>query len=1676
MNNRLDFGGARGSNTGDVYHELWAVRAALQLLDESNTLDAVVVEGVPSVDGSGHQWDGVDCTLLFGGEDIQAADRVAIQQLKYSASKPNNPWTPSRVCHGRSATNPTSSLIRGLGKAFQEVSSLRTEGDLSDISIELVTNQPISDKLSRSINFARLEPVPCSFSNKWKKGGDELHRLVYASGLPPKQFKEFANCLSFVGKTNSRFLLEEKMLMEISAWTETEFTEVAHRLRRYVRNKMMPEAAGEIITKESVLLQFGVSDVRSLFPCPNNVKTVPNNVPRKVSQNICNAIVEGEHRILLHGLGGVGKSTVIRELKKILPEGSEVIVFDCYGAGSYMDASAMRHRPRDAFVQLANELACCLKLPAFIEQNSDIDFARAFRKRLEIASNALSRTWSNAMLVIAIDAADNSVNAADDREPKEVSFVADLVSFENLPRNVALVISARSGRRDELNLPRSFKPYKLLPFSRFETGKFVRQFWDAPRNWIDDFHQFTNGTPRVQNYAFSKCLKYPSEALEVLRPNGKSLIGIFEDQFEEAVRKSGTATKVEDTCAALAVLPRPIPVEDIAHILGLSADRILDICADLEPGVRLLDNTINFADEDFEHFAIGKGKKSLSRMSSKAAQRMLDNHQNSEYAALNVVPLLLKAGMGPMLLDFVESEPLPKNVSDPILGMEIKNQRLTNAIAVCRSAGNLERAIRFILIGAEALETHNLTRRILLDFPNLTSHFARTTASRLILRDRELVEEHGRLLLHILAREALDGNFSQVRETRKRAVAWFELRKEVLQRDEDEYDVATGWRIDANDMANVLVAQALETGAESAIKLFRNWRPLEFAANAAHIAIKRLVSEHRFEILNEISSELTPFLAPFVSIPLRLAGQPVDIEKLAKGLALLSRRYPVSAKSLNNYGDDSALKITLSGLLLDGAEILAADSFDIELVKAITRPLWLADSRRLDNVYEYQPRLIDSILRSYSLHQVCIGTAVDAREILVDPPSNPEELNDSDRYSELDRRRQMKDFVEHVAAFYSRRAEVLFHKYRASSDNDWIAELEKSISIEHWQLHQSHRFLRMRSIMAEKLIVLVAADVPIDTISKLGFKIYDGFQPWCESSSRDLPFSLIAFSSQHRDLLNRVVAAVQQVRVHRMGGREKSELLAKLSELIVPISSEDARIIFQEAINTANELGSEATDQILFLYNLVIRRDKKLNVVGPKPASKLAEFVVDAVIRHKNVRSFPWKQAMESIAALDFSTALACVARWEDNGYVKSFQTLGSVILSGLKSGNIDRSQAAALLKLPVQSYEDVVNEILDHEANYSSSTEQKLIEEISRDIVTGTVDRSSKIELILLSRRGGVWLERLRRMVEKKTVDPDLPIVKKRRSNNVRQPGSILFQHNWNQRSLYKASHLHTAAKQIIFSARDSEENLSLSEVLTHASSQVRVKKCSEFLDALIAIIDQNDTEIIDVLFESIKSWSSQPSVIQWCEENLPSFIETVLPNLISPLGGESIWLESTLALLKETSAEQAVLRGIEKNGPRLTSPQIFQLTQVLSRSLTHDQCSSLLTWYLDRLVNSIDNEDRENISLDEIPATPDQAIARFLVAYMSDVDLRLRWRATHAGRRLARLKHSKELDFILDLYNQKKDDVFRAHDKPYYWLAARLWMMIMLDRIAKSQSHPWITSAINFVRLHLIRLFPIF
>ena len=118
-----DFRGARGSNTGDDFHELWATRQAIRLLSNEEGLEAIAVEGLSARDETGaarDTWDGVDCTQYFGGRDATEADLVQIAQLKYSAANPRRPWTIARLVEGRRGR----SVVAGLAKAWKGLATL----------------------------------------------------------------------------------------------------------------------------------------------------------------------------------------------------------------------------------------------------------------------------------------------------------------------------------------------------------------------------------------------------------------------------------------------------------------------------------------------------------------------------------------------------------------------------------------------------------------------------------------------------------------------------------------------------------------------------------------------------------------------------------------------------------------------------------------------------------------------------------------------------------------------------------------------------------------------------------------------------------------------------------------------------------------------------------------------------------------------------------------------------------------------------------------------------------------------------------------------------------------------------------------------------------------------------------------------------------------------------------------------------------------------------------------------------------------------------------------------------------------------------------------------------------------------------------------------------------------
>jgi hypothetical protein len=625
----VDYLGARGANAGDYFHELWAVRHALSLLDHDSELTCLTVEGLRPEDESGQSqrnWDGVDCGLCYGATTVKDSTRVEIEQLKYSSADPEKPWTIARLTSstGKKVNN---SVMRRLADVFRGVETAR--GSSAGVVIRLVSNQPLAPDVGEIVQAAA------------KNGGlaqspevkQDLDRVIEAAGISGESLLAFVESLDLSSQTGSRFALEENVLKTIATWIDDDASVILNTLVRFVARKMLPESKGEFITREDVLVQFGFSSPRALFPCTSEIVPVSSPVQRDVASAVVKEMRAGKKYICLHGVGGCGKTTVLQEIESDLPQGSSMIVFDCYGAGRYLDSDAYRHRPKDAFLQLANDIATRLRVPLLLTQSKDTDYPRALGTRLNRAADILASSNKAALLVLAVDAADNSVIAANSMTPVERTFIHDFVNLGSLPENVCLLVTARTGRLDQLKLPTRFHCIELKGFAPEETRVNVSRTWPSvPGGWLDDFHHLSDGNPRVQSYALKFGGGDLTSTLDYLRPGGKDLKQVFDQRLADALLKSGGAATVDAFCAALVVLPRPIPREELATISNLAMAQVNDICADLSPAIRSSGESVGFADEDFEHF-VRERVADLDSTRSRVAERFLAMHESDAYAA-----------------------------------------------------------------------------------------------------------------------------------------------------------------------------------------------------------------------------------------------------------------------------------------------------------------------------------------------------------------------------------------------------------------------------------------------------------------------------------------------------------------------------------------------------------------------------------------------------------------------------------------------------------------------------------------------------------------------------------------------------------------------------------------------------------------------------------------------------------------------------------------------------------------------------------------------------------------------------------------------------------------------------------------------------------------------------------
>ena len=808
---KLKIDTVRASRDGHEYHEMWTARMAMQLLRPDKDLKAIAVEGLSPQDqakASDSTVEIADITLYFGnGYTFEQADRISIVQFKYSVA---NEYKEFRAFNAKKT-------IKKFSSAYREYKTRYGAQAVQDkVEFQLITNQPISQSLIQAID-ALAQNAPCE--------GDvdnQARQFQSASGLEGNDLAVFAKKLDLIGPTHNLQELKASLRSLLVDWSATnDFLAAARlgKLKTLVRDKAGNAGNNQnIITRMDILAALEVGDSKDLLPCEPAIADVGKILERKQLSEAVERVARISEPMLIHASGGVGKTVFMHALARQINDNNEVVFFDCFGGGAYRSPEDARHLPKMGLIHIANTLAFRGLCDPILPGSDDLQtLLRTFRRRLNQCVETISRNTPGSKLALFIDAIDNSVLAAHPRN-EDCFPIELLMSLHTEPvTDVKLIVSCRSERKPGTYA--SYNEFKLHPFTIDETTLFLRErLKDVSSVEIAVAQARSGGNPRVLDY---------------LIDSGQGLLDKTEidkeieldDLIQERITKSLTTAlefghreeEIRVFLAGIAMLPPPVPLEEYAGVQGMEMSAIESFVSDLHPLLELTSQGLIFRDEPTE--TLVRKQYASSSEALQLASNLLERQEQSVYSARALPGLLIELDDGEKLFSLAFDDRTPSSITSTVGKRNIRYARLKAATRHAALKKDYNRLVQLLLELSTIASIDQRGADYILEHPDLV------VASQDVDATRRLFEvktgwpgtRHARLAIA----HSLSGEFEEAYRHACSADDWIEHHRRT--RKDNVQEKSGPEHPDIAAIPFCLIAQGRGSDAERYLKGWYDW-------------------------------------------------------------------------------------------------------------------------------------------------------------------------------------------------------------------------------------------------------------------------------------------------------------------------------------------------------------------------------------------------------------------------------------------------------------------------------------------------------------------------------------------------------------------------------------------------------------------------------------------------------------------------------------------------------------------------------------------------------------------------------------------------------------------------------------------------------------------------------------
>jgi hypothetical protein len=1662
------------SSAGDDFHILWTIKKSLELLNfEKTSIQAITIEGFEKnlsrkIDSSGEKFLGIDLTEYFGGNDFESSECIVISQLKYSTRRANENFTFSKLYEGKKSNSYDGSIIHRLATIFKTfLDEFGRDEVIKKIKIKLVSNRSINsshlNQITKIQDYLNRNRRTLSFNvvlNEFPEISKEpFSKLRKASGLNLKDFTDFVKLLDFEDcGTSSRHLLKFDLIRSISS-TSIKSKNNFNSLFTMIWDKMMPEnREGRTITLIDIVANFGFNSIENLFPVSQNFEKNSNTVERVQLKEILSA-VEGNTTYLpicIHGGAGIGKSTLINQLKNTLPEYSECILFDCYGAGKYQNPEDKRHLQRNAIVQLANELAKNIGTEFLLVQNeSDDIYLRELIKRIKDGVEILKNRNPLAILILIIDAADNSITAA--KNNGEKSFVEDLLNIE-IPKGCQIIVTSRTYRKDSLNLPDKYIDVQLTPFNLDETTLFIKKsFPNITDEEVLEFHTYTKGIPRVQFYSLNLKKQGINEIINYLKPNGKVVGDLILDKIEQAVSRIGKDRKalVVHFFKLLISLPRPVPINYLSEIMKVDADFLKDLSSDIWNGLILDEDLFSFRDEDFENYIRETYHITLEEL-QQITEIFLSKSQVDEYASINLGSLLFIAEYKQELVDIVLNRKFLTFPKDPIRNREVYINRTKLALKVSNDIHDDLTYFKLLFISAEESKTDKALTQLLTDYPDLVTRFGdEVSLSRLKLRSEEKPWAGA---FHL----KLGGIYSRKSESKEIALKHLKTARDWLNwRSQKKKEELKDYPLSSLDIAYEVETTLRLLGLSKAIETINRWKPKEVRLSAGNYLIENIITFSTKENIDEWSKypNFRIDVKLFIICKLFQYNQPIncfDLKLIATQLSnVLLKRQIKFKESFQQF------TVRFCG-------ILAYHKIDEKLISDILNFINKKPLERIPNFFNKYSDNKEEIFMDITLLKETLVFSLKNKEANMES-FYPEKYKNIDKNKDYEKRNTLENEKKEFSGFYSYaipiyqlRSDLLTGRITQSDCLIKFKEICNTVQNDYNFKYQNRHWSNDRLIFLSGKLTEIALlfDDEVQFINLI-ISSFDS-----QTSKLRLRFEILEKIILRKDLLKISFKLLNEsdtiIKDSNLSAKEATDNYIKCLLYSSKIDNSFSKYFFEEAIKATSEIDFEAFSQIRSIYDL--------SEIGiPKPNSHLAyeyaRFIeyCDIKLSSYDKKHFPYSEGLLGIANMDTSSIFATICRWHHRNIVQIDNKIIPLLKIALEKGYIDHIIAGSLMSLKTNyRYEELeeLYELLIQKFDETGNSELKsrfiqsefrylrldkdkhFTRKIYNEVKSGKLIESNIVSEIK------IYLDFLDTLEDNKSEKEEINYFKKE---------TFLHNIDLNQFDCSSSKEIEKALDFIISNNADSYnhrwniENF-LSDILV---------KCSpdEYIQFLNALVDVSDDLLSFHSFEStvekaISEWDYYPDVKKWKKENFKYILLTKLQHFDhgSTLSIWSIRQFANLFSIDDSQLADIMVEILPQKIDLLSDQSIYSSFELIKRKLLPSNNEELLLWVLERWNSKIKPEIADGYWVEALkpPTNENENVAYLLKFLLGHPDKKLRWKAIHAIRRLANLKNIAILKVLLDKQNDKDCMPFQNKEYIYYWMSSKLYLWIAIDRIS--------------------------